>query len=66
LEKVEWPTEQETWDRVMKKWKRIDYVNRKARSMVKSGEVATIKLLMFEEEEDVAEEMGEKDKGNLQ
>jgi hypothetical protein len=32
--------------------------------MVKSGEVIVIKLVLFEEEEDVVEEMGEKDKGN--
>jgi len=34
--------------------------------IVKSGEVATIKLILFEEEEDVAEKMGEHVKGNQQ
>jgi hypothetical protein len=31
---------------------------------VKSGEVSTINMVLFEEEEDVLEEMGEKGKGN--
>jgi len=32
--------------------------------MIKSGEVVAIKFLLFEEDEDVVEEMGEWDKGN--
>jgi hypothetical protein len=34
--------------------------------MIKSGEVISIKLVLFEEDEDVVEEMGEQDKGNQQ
>ena len=34
--------------------------------MIKSGEVVAIKFLLFEEDEDVVEEMGEWDKGNQQ
>jgi hypothetical protein len=32
--------------------------------MIKSSEVISIKLVLFEEDEDVVEEMGEQDKGN--
>jgi hypothetical protein len=34
--------------------------------LVKSGDIIFLKLVLFEEEEDVAEEMGEKHKGNQQ
>jgi hypothetical protein len=34
--------------------------------MIKSGEVISIKSVLFKEEEDVVEEMGEQDKGNQQ
>jgi hypothetical protein len=32
--------------------------------MIKSGEVIAIESVLFEEEEDVTKEMGERDKGN--
>jgi hypothetical protein len=34
--------------------------------MIKSGKVISIKPVLFMEDEDVAEEMGEQDKGNQQ
>jgi hypothetical protein len=34
--------------------------------MIKRRDVVSIKLVLFEEDDDVVEEMGEKDKGNQQ
>jgi hypothetical protein len=44
----------------------IKSTKREVRLMVKSEDVATVKMVLFSEEEDVEEEMGEKDKGNQQ
>lgn len=66
LEKVERPAEEEMRARALREWQRIESVKREARLTVKSGEVAAVKPVLFEEEEDVADEMGEQDKGNQQ
>jgi hypothetical protein len=50
--------------RVLREWQRIESVKRDTRLIVKSREVAAIKSFLFEQEEDVAEEMGEQNKGN--
>jgi hypothetical protein len=64
LEKVEQPAEEEMHARVLREWHRIEYVKREFRLMVYIGEVTLIKPVLFEEGEDVAEEMGQHDKGN--
>jgi hypothetical protein len=54
LEKVECLIEEEKWKRVLREWKKIDYIKREARLTVKSMEVTFIKLVLIEEEDDVA------------
>jgi hypothetical protein len=54
------------WDTVLREWKMIDFFKREARLTFKSWEDTTVKLVLFEEEEDVVKEMEEWEKGNQQ
>jgi hypothetical protein len=49
---------------VLREWKRIKSSKREAKLTIKSGDFIAINLVMFKEEEDVAKEMKERDKGN--
>jgi len=66
LGKVEGPAKEEMQARALREWQRIEFVKRQAKLIVKSREIISVKTVLFEEEEDVVEEMGEKDKGNQQ
>jgi hypothetical protein len=61
LEKLEQPVEEDMWARALRDWQRIDSIYRKSKLMIKSDNVISIKPVLFEEDEDVAEEMGEWD-----
>jgi hypothetical protein len=64
LEKVKWPTKEETWARALKEWKRIESISMESRLNIKSSEFVSIKAVLFKEYEDVVEKMGEQDKEN--
>jgi len=66
LEKFEHPAEEKIRDRVLREWKRIDSIWREVRLTIKSGDAISNKVVIFVENEDVAEEMGERDKENEQ
>jgi hypothetical protein len=38
---------------VLSEWKRIESIKRETNLIAKSGEVTTVKMVLFEEEEDV-------------
>jgi hypothetical protein len=40
----------------------FESVKREAKLTIRSGDIVVVKLALFKEEEDVVEEMGEKDK----
>eukprot|EP00252_Welwitschia_mirabilis_P021960 TRINITY_DN5791_c0_g1_i3.p1 TRINITY_DN5791_c0_g1~~TRINITY_DN5791_c0_g1_i3.p1 ORF type:complete len:298 (+),score=37.08 TRINITY_DN5791_c0_g1_i3:198-1091(+) len=61
LEKVEREAEKRMRDAAVAEWERIEAVKREARLSVKSGEVVSVKPILFEEEEEVPEE----DKGRI-
>jgi hypothetical protein len=49
---------------VLREWQRNDSIRRESNLMIKRGEVIDVKLVMFEDNENVVEEMVYKDKGN--
>jgi hypothetical protein len=59
LEKLEWLMEEKMRDRALREWQRIESIKRESRLMVHSGDVVTIKPVLFKEEEYVSEEMGD-------
>eukprot|EP00252_Welwitschia_mirabilis_P021959 TRINITY_DN5791_c0_g1_i2.p1 TRINITY_DN5791_c0_g1~~TRINITY_DN5791_c0_g1_i2.p1 ORF type:complete len:169 (+),score=39.95 TRINITY_DN5791_c0_g1_i2:232-738(+) len=61
LEKVEREAEKRMRDAAVAEWERIEAVKREARLSVKSGEVVSVKPILFEEEEELPEE----DKGRV-
>lgn len=65
LVKVERVAEEEMRSSALKEWQRIEAIKREARKTVKSGEVAAVKPILFEEEEDIPEE-DKQDKENEQ
>ncbi|KAK9110486.1 hypothetical protein Sjap_018546 [Stephania japonica] len=56
LERVEGPAEREMRAAAVREWERVEEVKREARRAVRSGEVANVSKILFEEEEDVVEE----------
>eukprot|EP01018_Ginkgo_biloba_P006642 Gb_22077 [translate_table: standard] len=56
LEKVERIAEEEMRAKALHEWQRIEAVKSEARRTVKSGEVAAVKPILFEEEEDILED----------
>jgi hypothetical protein len=64
LEKFKRPVKEEMWARALREWKRIKSINREVGLMVKSREVTIINSILFEEDEDVAEEIREQDNEN--
>ncbi|KAI3993206.1 hypothetical protein MKX01_009949 [Papaver californicum] len=56
LVKLEGPAESEMRAAALKEWQRMEEIKKEARRAVKSGEVANVTEILFEEEEDVVEE----------
>ncbi|KAK3189145.1 hypothetical protein Dsin_028706 [Dipteronia sinensis] len=56
LEKVEGPAQRRIRIDAEEEWKRMDEIRREAKKAVKSGEVVSVKEVLFEEEEDIVEE----------
>jgi len=59
LKQVEHPAEEDLQTRALREWKSIDYIYREARLTIKSADFIANKLVLFEEDEHVVEEMGE-------
>jgi hypothetical protein len=59
LEKFESPAEEEMRVRAPREWKMIESIYREARLMIKRNEVVSIKSVLFKQDEDTSEEMGE-------
>ncbi|KAK9134468.1 hypothetical protein Syun_013798 [Stephania yunnanensis] len=56
LVRLEGPAESEMRAAAVREWERIEEIKREARRAVRSGEVANVTKILFEEEEDVVEE----------
>ncbi|MCL7049169.1 hypothetical protein MKW94_017707 [Papaver nudicaule] len=56
LVKLEGPAESEMRAAALKEWQRMEEIKKEAKRAVKSGEVANVTQILYEEEEDVVEE----------
>jgi hypothetical protein len=64
--KFERRVKEEMQARALREWQRIESLQREARLTINSGEVVVINSILSVEDEDVEEEIGERDKRNQQ